>query len=253
MNMNKLTIVIVVLAMQLIPSIASASLILDYETGNFFDGDVYNSELFPTSACIEIENGRIDEMFFRYAAIVDSPWYEGCVRWMIPGGFVSCQWEGKPEVPISGYSIELPEGYRSVKITVLEAEYKDFSYQLMPALPEVSESEPQRFVDIVPYDGFFPLTQIVDNGYGIYRGLYIQYIGLWPVSYDYNNHIVRAYTHLKYKIEYSTEEAGTEYILNDVQIEEPHYYNLQGQIIANPQRGNIYILQKGNDVKKIVY
>lgn len=186
-----------------------------------------------------------------YAIVEESPWYSGCVRWQIPG-FAYSDWEGKPEVPITGNSFELPDGYRSVNISVIEAQYKEYNFKLQPGLPPVPGNEPQRFVDIEPYEGFFPSTPYNDNGVEIYRGTYIVFIGTWPVSYDYEHSIVRAYTHLKLRLDYSTEEAGvTENAVNNTLPTE--YFSLQGVKTLNPLKGNYYIERRGSQSRKILF
>lgn len=231
----------------------SAVRILDYETGEFIEGDRSDPQFAPIFTHTKTGNVRIDEFYFRYAFIEDSPWYEGCIRWNLPG-FLHGFEEGKPETPMSGYSVPLvPKYYKRAVIIMLESEYKDFNFELQPALPMCLDCEPQRFVDIDPYDGFYPEEQIFDNGTEIYRGQSYQYVGVRPVSYDYNNHIVRAYTHLKYKLEYTTEESGVNEITADVDEDGVEFYNLQGLRVFNPQRGNLYIVRQRDIVRKIIY
>lgn len=228
-----------------------AERIFDYETGEYFEGDISDRSFWPTFITTPNENGRIDEYHIRYAVIMNSPWYENCVRWLVPGMSYS-DWEGLPEVPVDGYSFTLPEGYKSICITIVESEYKDYNFELQPSLPPVGGDEPQRFVDIEPYQGFFPTEPFCDNGTGKYRDTYIQYVGVRPVAYDYENKIVRAYSHIKCKIEYSKENAGAPNITIDNNIE-PHYYTLQGIHIKEPKTGNLYIERRGSQVKKIIY
>lgn len=228
-----------------------AERILDYETGEFFEGDPFDRSFWPTYSSSPIENGRIDEYQVRYAAIMDSPWYENCVRWLIPC-MVYSDWEGKPEVPVDGYSFYLPDGYTGVHITLSEAEYNDYNFELQPSLPPVGGNDPQRFVDIEPYEGFFPTESVCDNGVGKYRNTYIAIVGIRPVAYDYQNKIVRAYTRVRYTIEYINESAGAQNEIMEYNIE-AQYYTLQGIRVVEPQKGNMYIEQKGSQVKKIIY
>ncbi len=228
-----------------------AESILDYETDEFFDGDPFDSSFWPSYISSPTENGRVDEYYIRYAAVIDSPWYENCVRWLIPG-MVYSDWEGKPEVPVDGYSLNLPEGYKCVNITLSEAEYKEYDFELQPSIPPVPETEPQRFIDIEPYEGFFPTEPICDNGVVIYRGTYIAFIGIRPVAYDYQNQIVRAYTHVKYTIEYSKGDTGVQNMTGEDNVA-PQYYSLQGLRINKPQKGNVYIERRGSQCKKIIY
>ncbi len=228
-----------------------AERILDYETGEFFDGDPLDHAYWPTTNTTSTEDGRTDEYCIRYAVIMDSPWYEDCVRWFIPGMFYS-DWEGLPEVPVDGYSFTLTDGYKSINITIVETEYKDYNFELQPSLPPVAGDEPQRFVDIEPYEGFFPTATFCNNGVGKFRDTYVAYVGVRPVAYDYLNKIVRAYSRIKCKIEYRKESASVPDVVNDDN-NEPQYYSLQGLQIKEPQKGNVYIERRGSQVKKIRY
>lgn len=233
-----------------IPMLALANHVLNCETGEFFEGEYSDQELWPVINNYEDETGVTVECSIPYAFVTESPWYPGCVRWLVPG-FVYSDWEGKPEVSISGFSLTLPDGYRSVAISVVEAEYKDFNYTLQPGLPPVPDSEPQRFVDIEPYQGFYPTQPFNDNGIGKYRDTYIAFIGVWPVLYDYENSIVRAYTYLKLRIEYKQEEAGASGIETDDAPAE--YFTLQGIKVATPAKGALYIKRTGSRTQIIAY
>lgn len=225
--------------------------IFDYETGQYVEGDPSDHAYWPTANTTSAEDGRTDEYCIRYAVIMDSPWYEDCVRWFIPG-MVYSDWEGLPEVPVDGYSFTLPDGYKSINITILETEYKDYNFELQPSLPPVAGDDPQRFVEIEPYEGFFPTTTFCNNGVGKYRDTYIAYVGVRPVAYDYQNKIVRAYSRIKCKIEYSKESASLPDVVNDDN-NVPQYYSLQGLQIKEPQKGNMYIVRRGSQVTKIIY
>ncbi len=220
---------------------------LDYTSGEFFTGETTNRELWPEWYGYPDDEGITVEWNIRYAIVEDSPYYNGCVRWCIPE-FNVLDMEGKPEIAFHGHYYELPAGYKSVSISLLEAEYKDFNYELQPALPPVLDWEPQRFVDIVPYTGFYPAETQEVSDIAIYRGIYSALVVTQPVQYDYQNHIVRAYTHLKYRIDYK-EESGIEgFNADDTQAK---YYNLQGIRIAEPQPGELYIERRGNVARKI--
>lgn len=225
--------------------------IFDYETGQYVEGDPLDRAYWPTTNTTSTEDGRSDEYCIRYAVIMDSPWYEDCVRWLIPGMIYS-DWEGLPEVPVDGYSFALPNGYKSINITIVEAEYKDYNFELQPSLPPVAGDDPQRFVDIEPYEGFFPTAPFCDNGVGKFRDTYIAYVGVRPVAYDYQNKVARAYTRIKCKIEYSKESASVPDVVND-DTNEPQYFSLQGLQIKEPQKGNLYIVRRGSQVTKIIY
>lgn len=103
-------------------------------------------------------------------------------------------------------------------------------------------------MDIEPYQGFYPTQPFNDNGIGIYRGTYIAFIGIWPVQYDYENSIVRAYTHLKLRIEYKQEEAGASGIETDDAPAE--FFTLQGIKVATPTKGTLYIKRAGTRTLK---
>lgn len=230
---------------------ANADRILDYYTGDFFEDNSSDRSYWPTVNGETTETFRIDEWNIRYAVVEDSPWYNNCVRWLVPGMIYS-DLEGEPEIPVDGYSFELPEGYRSIKITLLEADYNDYNYTLQPALPPTPGNEPQRFVDIEPYEGFFPVLPYKDNGIQIYRGTYIAYVGIRPVSYDYQNNIVRAYKHIKYKIDFCKDNAGVNDILSDDD-NATEYYTIQGIRIDKPEKGNLYIERRGSEVRKVIF
>lgn len=100
---------------------------------------------------------------------------------------------------------------------------------------------------------FWTTTQVIfEKGIQIYRGTYIAYVGIRPVLYDYQNNIVRAYEHFKYRIDFCKDNAGGNDIVSDDD-NAAEYYTIQGIRIDKPEKGNLYIERRGPEVRKIVF
>lgn len=221
---------------------------ISYETGTHFTS---SETIAPTWEITEQGDDYFISTFQCSCAInQESYYYPGTLTWRIPG-FGLNDIAGEPEIPGYYPQYTLPDGYDWCEIEIIETQYSDFSCTLSPAIPVVADTEPQYTAEITPYSGFFPtgITEYYSPGH--YRGNRVMNIGLRPVQYDYENKTVRAYSKITYKVKYLTEmPAGIHSAVVNSDNSDATYYNLQGQPVAQPQSGTLYIVKRGDKVTK---
>lgn len=95
---------------------------------------------------------------FRNALLADDPLYEGCKWWKVAGfGFESRA--TKPSVPNRVDYVEIPKG-SDYKLTLVNADYTEFSCELTPAHPEL-------------INGGSELSSVTTDTGGLKPGIYI--------------------------------------------------------------------------------
>jgi hypothetical protein len=101
----------------------------------------------------------------------------------------------------------VPQG-ASVSIEMLDSISSDTAFVLSPAYPPLMNSGSEIYttenvIPIAPYDGFYPqqITKLEDIQF--YRGQGLVSVGIMPVQYDMKNHIVRAFSRVRYKLTFS--------------------------------------------------
>ncbi len=223
--------------------------VLDLNSGELLEG-IPDEEIESLKVSVsEIPNGHIIDLSatqakltFRESQSETNP----LVIWYTPGCDVVVA-ANTPEV--NGYAFNQPvsDDIKDFKLTVLEAEYKDFDYQL--GVSSMVMSPYPEGLTIEPYSGFLPSTigddatlkTIGPDSYGFHVWLPI-------TQYDYEHEVVRAYTHLKVRVDYLTEESAAA----EVEAAETpaRYFNLQGIEVSNPKVGDIYIEWQGHNARK---
>ena len=195
--------------------------ILDYQTGEITNGSFSETPIAEMSRHTD-DNGVTVEWNIRYAWIaemsIDADYKP--VAWTIPP-FSSLNLKGLPGLPnISFYksSFDISDKCDNFKITILETEYKDFHYNLEanePIEPH-DNGEPNTYVAIDPYEGFLPAEAVKGYKY-VYRTPYyndndgreIKFgvdVFTFPIQYNYEEETVRAYTRIKYRIDFLEKE-----------------------------------------------
>lgn len=121
---------------------------------------------------------------------------------------------GEPAIPFRSDLFYIPKGY-STCVDTIEMVYNDTILILSPSVPSYVRNKKLEFIDsIKPYHGFFPNQIIESSAIDDYRGEGLQRVTITPVQYDNENHIVRFYSKIKYKISFLRDEANARGIIH---------------------------------------
>lgn len=239
--MNKLTLTTVLSALALaIPAIKADIPLLNYETGEITSVNA-SYEYAPTCNRYADGDALIIEWTLKYAYVTSCPYVPGTVLWRIPGFAIREYPKDKPVHPTHLMQSDIDEN--NLTVTIEAAEYKDFpDFRLCPVvwLPDCADCPPE-VSEITPYEGFYP-----ENVYE-----YCQYTSnpkqvdlvFFPVSYDYEHSVVRAYTYVRFRIE-DKQNGIAETTAADSSA--PTYFDLSGRKVNRPENGRIYIKSDGD-------
>jgi len=228
---------------------------IDYATASITLVHDYSETVRPTINITEDLTSTTLDIYITHAILFDAQANEcpGAVNWIIPD-CISDLGMNTPMIPLYEYVRDMPENVVDMRATVTETDYKDFNYR-MCAHPLSIEDGSASNRHIEPYEGFWPT--------GISPKSYVQSEGIQPdgnergkristiiplAQYDYEHEVVRAYTHIKVRVDYLTEESATA----EVEVAETpaRYFNMQGIEVTDPKVGEIYIEWQGHTARK---
>ncbi len=116
---------------------------------------------------------------------------------------------GEPAIPFRSDMFYIPKEFVT-QIDTVETSYNDTTFILSPSIPSCVKDEISMQIDsIKPYLGFFPNSIIEHVGLDEFRGAGLQRITIMPVQYDYEHHIIRFYSKIKYKISFLNKATNT--------------------------------------------
>lgn len=219
---------------------------LEYSTGRTFEEEYASNKYYCEYTKTDDISGYTIESNMGYTILDESKTYENAYKWHSPG-FPLVQDPGKPEIGQWTFHYLVPDGVDHLSLELLEMDYIDFNYKLAPCLGWGIEGDLIP-VEMKPYTGFYPEVVAYKGYNGKYREYRYQDIVVFCAQYDQEHEIVRAYTHIKFRLNFET-EAGTEEI--EQESEPKTYYNLQGNIVTNPKKGEFYIEHYRNSFRKI--
>lgn len=178
---------------------------------------------------------------FTNALLTDDSLYEGSKWWKMAGfGFENRV--TKPSVLHRLDLIEIPKG-SDYKLTLVESAYTEFDFELTPAHPDLIDNGNENYSKnnvpaIDPNLGLYPARIIEDEGVQTYRGVDMVQVKVSPIQYDPSTRKVRAYTKIRYRVDYvgdmpeyddlSTPEYA-EYVLD---------HEFTDKITLNPSKAN---------------
>lgn len=221
---------------------ANEERILEYSTNTFFQDVESKFHLyFPEYTESVDETGLTGEYRINYAFIRNDDYYLDCIRWKVPDTYDdNYHAMAVPDVCYFVHSIEVLSDSPVLTCEIIEADCIDWHYRIAPVNPPepdcISSNTDVRpncvgveeHFDIKPYSGFYPEKIISAHSSGLHPEQY--YVEIYPVQYDYEHEIVRAYTHIKFKILCENMAAAATI---DADSQQHEYYNLQG-IRVNP-------------------
>lgn len=161
----------------------------------------------PERRVENVADGVIVTYFFKDPIIRPNHLCPGSFLWEYMGFGIN-DTSGEPAIPFRSDVFYIPKGYKS-QITLQEASYKDTTFVLSPAIPNIPNDATEIVIDsITPYTGFFPINILEFCPLQMYRGLGLQRVTILPVRYNYTQHKVRAYTKIKYKVTFVQDVAS---------------------------------------------
>lgn len=229
---------------------------LNYETGEeLHDSLVSELAKRPIFTFSEDDRGIICEVTIKYARIQKIHEYDGVyMEWTLPTFSSTWQSLGEPEVPYKAVLFMLDSECDSVNIFIEDAEYKEFDYILPPN--QHNECDTRSKVNAVK-----PFKNLLTEGKGLSHkiiqscslkkyedGTTFVQVFLFPVQYNYDRQVVRAYSYIKMRVA----------PVNTTGVKKPTAsrtyptvcYDLQGRKATQMQKGQVYIEKEGENVVK---
>jgi hypothetical protein len=158
-----------------------------------------NTNKLPERTIENVADGVIVTYIFKDPIIRSNLMIPGSYLWKYQGFGVNNS-SGEPAIPFRSDVFYIPSGYKS-RVTLQEATYNDTILVLSPAIPNPPNDVSATVIDsITPYTGFFPPNVLKYGPLQSYRGVGLQSVTIMPVKYNYSQHIIRAYTKIKYKV-----------------------------------------------------
>lgn len=122
-------------------------------------------------------------------------------------GFSANMTSGEAAWPIRWDTFEIPLGCEAT-VELLTIQTSEFQIKLAPARQDLinSSNEVYSFNNVPPindYNGWLPLTPIKQEDIKIYRDRNILYVGVYPISYNVKERLVRATDHISYRVAFS--------------------------------------------------
>lgn len=154
-------------------------------------------------------------------------------------------------IPAKVPGLKDPDGFKSLRITILEQEYVDLSPYNLPSgqLTFHAPAKSRQSSDI----GFVPENLLVQD-----RLPSVIMVGCTVQQYCADTQTLRAYTHLKVRMDFSKDKISrpdNSSIHNATPNETESdviYFNLRGNRIRKPQPGECYIERNGTKSKLLI-
>jgi hypothetical protein len=152
----------------------------------------------PERTIENVADGVIVTYNFSNPEIRPNYLFPGSYMWRY-SGFGVCDISGKPAILHRSDMFYIPAGH-TAQVTLLNATYRDTTLVMSPAIPNPPDNGSIVIDSITPYNGFYPNNVLKFGATQEYRGVGLQSVTVMPVKYNYNQHIVRAYSEIKYKV-----------------------------------------------------
>ena len=157
----------------------------------------------PLRTIEEVSDGIVVTYVFDNPKIVESEYYEN-TKYIRYDGFGLNDNDGEPCIPFRNDTYLVPNNC-AVSVSVLDSAYIDTTFVLAPSMPLIpDDNSPITTHSITSYAGFFPTNTIQSSGVYQHREDVLINVSISPVKYNYQTHTVRIYSHIKYKLTYSS-------------------------------------------------
>ena len=152
----------------------------------------------PERTIEKVDDGVIVTYNFSSPEIRPNHLVPGSYMWKYSGFGVN-DISGKPAIPHRSDMFYIPAGH-TAQVTLLNATYRDTTLVMSPAIPNPPDNGSIIIDSITPYTGFYPNNVLKFGSTQEYHGVGLQSVTIMPVKYNYSQHIVRAYSEIKYKV-----------------------------------------------------
>lgn len=164
------------------------------------------SKDFEPVILIEKEDSGITvDYTFSGAMCTEDDLYPGSFNISLPGFGVNAT-PGEAAWLIHWDSFEIPEGYTH-HVDVVTSESDIIPFRLAPARPDlINSSDDVYSYDNVPpvqeFAGWIPQNAVEEGSIKIFRDRNILYIGVFPISYNISDSLLKMINHLTYKVSF---------------------------------------------------
>lgn len=156
----------------------------------------------------KVDDGFIVTYYFNNGFSQANDLVPGTKFWKIPGFELTTK-SGKPAIPFHLDTYAIPNGVKA-SIQLLDCTFTDSVFNLSPALPPIPDTDSSFTIEaIIPYKGFYPTTVISKDDDYSYRGTHLLDVSIQPIQYNYENHIIRVFSKIKYKVQYENDLSST--------------------------------------------
>ena len=161
----------------------------------------------PIYSSIVNGNSTIITYEFNAAKVIEDDLFPNTYNWRYEDFDVNHN-QGEAAFPIKYDTFSYPQG-TNIEVSVIEANYTDFYYELAPARQlypgRMSKNlSKEDILPIQPYSGVSPNKIIEIDDQQTSQKTTTFWVKISPVQYDYTNKIVRAYTKIKYEVKFNT-------------------------------------------------
>jgi len=187
---------------------AQGQQVLNLLTGELRDGSDAAS---PSCSILTLDDGYQVTWEFTEARLVEDREFENTVLWFIPG-FRQSDKAGEPCISCQYDWLQI--GDSTPTLEVAESSFVDYNYQLAPAFP-AQPGDPLTYdrverIPIKSYEGYFPTHVVEEAGYFPYYGGREVGYAIYPIQYNFEQQIIRAYTKIVYKMTLSDSTTSIE-------------------------------------------
>ena len=152
----------------------------------------------------KVDDGFIVTYYFNNGFSQANKLVPGTKFWKIPSFELTTK-SGKPAIPFHLDTYAIPNGVKA-SIQLLDCTFTDSVFNLSPALPPIPDTDSSFTIEaIIPYKGFYPTTVISKDDDYSYRGTHLLDVSIQPIQYNYENHIIRVFSKIKYKVQYEND------------------------------------------------
>lgn len=138
------------------------------------------------------------------------------------GGVNHTQGEASFPIKIDTYTTSQSD---NISVSLIESKFVDFNYELAPARQPFVDNgaslyDSENITPIQTYSGFSPNEIVEIEDVQTHKNNSIYWVKISPIQYDHSNKIVRAYTKIKYKVEFTSKSRAHDIVITPHPVEQ---------------------------------